>query len=433
MDLKQKEKQKNNKLKTVKIIMTDNNHTSEKNKTWKKPLFISLAILLTGGIITAIIFFTEPEAKRGGATKETAMLVDVITAKRDTFQPTVEAMGTVRPSQEITLSARVKGEITNRTEEFTPGSIIKKGTTLLQIDPSDYRNNLQLRESELRQYIADLKIEMGRQNVAEKDYQLLDETLSEEQEDLILRTPQLNAARANVEAARASVEQAKLDLQRTTIKAPFDAQVLSRNVNIGSQVSEGQNLGRLVGIETYWIEATVPLAKVRWLSFPDNQDSNGSKVKVRNRTAWNQGEYRIGRLYKLVGTMEEKTRMARVLITVSDPLAHKKDDPEKPAMMIGSFVEANINAKVIPDVIRLNRDYVRKNETVWVMKNEKLEIKDVEIIFRDSKYAYITEGLKESDKIVTTNLTTVVEGSPLRVDSDSTQRESNTTDSFQTN
>ena len=249
--------------------------TEKTTKRWKKPLFVSIAIVLIGGIVTFVIFMTEPTAERSGATKETAMLVNVTEVKRDTFNPTVVSMGTVQPSQEIVLSPRVSGEIISRSEAFTPGSFVNKGQKLLQIDPSDYKNTLQSRESDLRQAIADLKIEMGRQNIAEKDYQLLNETLSEEQEALILRKPQLNAARSAVEDARAAVNQAELDLQRTAIKAPFDAHILSRNVNVGSQVSPGENMGRLVGMDTYWVEATVPLAKLRRLKFPKDEMIKG--------------------------------------------------------------------------------------------------------------------------------------------------------------
>jgi len=397
--------------------------TEKTTKRWKKPLFVSIAIVLIGGIVTFVIFMTEPTAERSGATKETAMLVNVTEVKRDTFNPTVVSMGTVEPSQEIVLSPRVSGEIISRSEAFTPGSFVNKGQKLLQIDPSDYKNTLQSRESDLRQAIADLKIEMGRQNIAEKDYQLLNETLSEEQEALILRKPQLNAARSAVEDARAAVNQAELDLQRTAIKAPFDAHILSRNVNVGSQVSPGENMGRLVGRDTYWVEATVPLAKLRRLKFPKDEMIKGAEVRIQNRTAWEEEEYREGHLYKLVGTLEERTRMARVLVTVSDPLAYLPENSEKPEMMIGSFVEAQIKAEPIPDVVRLNRDYLRSNETVWVMKENKLRIRDVKIVFQDSKYAYIKEGLNEDDKVVTTNLTTVVDGAALRMESDTTSNE----------
>lgn len=382
---------------------------------WKKTALISLLILFGGAAITFLIFMTEPTAERSGATRETAMLVDVITPEQGDYRPTIRVTGTVRPAQDIILSPRVSGEIISRSESFVPGTDVTRGETLFQIDPADYENTLQLRESELRQAEANLKIEMGRQDVAQQDYQLLDESLSQENESLVLREPQLNSARSQVEAARAAVNQAELDLQRTTIRAPFDAHILSRNVNVGSQVSPGQTLGRLVGIEEYWVEATVPLSQIQWLAFPQADDSLGSEVRIRNRTAWTENQYRSGYLLKMLGALEDQTRLARVLICVPDPLSLNQSADDHPPLIIGAFVEAAILAKELPEVIRLNRDYIRKNETVWVMADDQLQIRDVDILFNDANYAYISDGLNEADRVVITNLTTVVDGAALRV------------------
>lgn len=381
----------------------------------KKTIIISAGILLAGAAIILLIFNTEPEATRSGATKESAMLVNTVQVERDNFTPTIRAMGTVVPSQDITLSPRVSGEITELSEHFTPGGYVEKGEILLQIDPADYRNVLQQRKSELQQAQTNLEIEMGRQNVARQDYELLDDSLTNENTSLVLREPQLNAARSEVQSAEAAVEQAELNLQRTTLRAPFDAYILSRNVNIGSQVSPGDNLARLVGIDTYWVEATVPLSYLRWIDIPRN-GGGGSEVTIRNRSVWEESETRKGSLFRLVGTLTDQTRLARVLVEVPDPHGYLQENNDQPRLMIGSFVEASIQAEQLEDVVRLSRDYVRQNDTVWVNENDTLRIRDANILFRDANYAYITEGVEDGEHVVTTNLTTVVDGSPLRLE-----------------
>ncbi len=91
--------------------------------------------------------YCQSAASRGGATRETAMLVDVTEVQQGSFRPTIRAMGTAPPSQEITLSPRVSGEILGRSDNFTPGGFVQKGNTLLQIAPSDYRTALRQRQS----------------------------------------------------------------------------------------------------------------------------------------------------------------------------------------------------------------------------------------------------------------------------------------------
>ncbi|KOH43141.1 efflux RND transporter periplasmic adaptor subunit [Sunxiuqinia dokdonensis] len=387
----------------------------------KKTFFISLAILLAAVVITVVIFSTEPKATSEGATRQTAMLVEVAGVARGDYQPSVVATGVVVPAQEVMISPRVSGEVVHRSEAFTPGGFVSKGQTLLKIDPADYKNRLQMRKSELLQAKADLELEMGRQHVAMQDYQLVEEGLKGENKALVLREPQLNAAKSRVESAESAVKQAELDLERTTIRAPFDAHVLRREVTLGSQVSPGESLGRIVGTDVYWVEATVPLEKLRWLSFPDDNGEKGSLVKLRSQTAWGPDEFRTGELYKLVGALENQTRLARVLIEVDDPLAQQPESDGLPALMIGAFLKTEIQGKKLEDVVRLNRDYLRQHETVWVMEDGKLRIRDVGIVFRDEQYAYITGGLDKDEQVVVTNLSTVVDGAALRVEDTSDQ------------
>ena len=381
---------------------------------WKTTLLICLGLLLGGGAVTALIFSTEPTAERTGATRETPMLVDVTTVRRDTVRPTIQAMGTVRPAQDIVLSPQVSGKILRRSDSFTPGGYVEEGETLLQIDPSDYENTLQQRRSELRQARADLNLEMGRQDVARQDYQLLGDSLSENDRALVLRKPQLNSARSAVESARAAVEQAELNLERTTITAPFDAHILSRSANVGSQVAPGDELGRLVGLEEYWVEATVPVSKLRHLTRPEEEA--GAPVQIQNRTAWEEGASREGQVFRIIGSLEGETRMARVLVSVPDPHAYQSENGDGPRLMIGAYVEAHMEGTPLPNVVRLNRDYLRSNDTVWVMEDGALQIRDATVVFRDARYAYIREGLNDGDQVVTTNLSTVSDGAPLRLE-----------------
>lgn len=387
-----------------------------------------MAILVVGIIVTTLIFSTEPEAKREGASIETAMLVDVLPVEQGTFEPIIVATGTVQPTEDVVLSPLVSGQVIRRDPAFTPGGFVKKGEVLLQIDPSDYRNTLELRKSELMQSQTTLETEMGRQQIAEQDLQLISDDslfgsnpLSEEERQLVLRKPQLNAVKATIGAAKASVDQAELDLGRTTIRAPFDAHILSQNVTKGSLVSQGDNLGRIVGTDYYWVIATVQVSKLQWLTFPNGDSGKGSLVRIENPTAWPTGAFREGYLDKQIGALDNQTRLARVLVKVHDPLATANDLKGRPKLMIGTFVEVKIQADSIPNVVRLHRDYVRSNETVWVMKDEKLEIRDVDIVLNDDEYAYIRQGLTDGEKVVITDLSTVTNGIGLRTGSPNPQ------------
>jgi RND family efflux transporter MFP subunit len=386
--------------------------------TKKKTILISISLLAASVLITFLLFLTAPEAEMEGASKKTAMLVDVIHPERGDYHPKVVATGTVQPSIDISLSTQVGGEVIAVSDKFIPGSFVREGETLLQINPADYENTLMLRKSDLALSESDLEVEMGRQDVAQKDFELIGGDFSSQNQNLVLRKPQLDAAKANKAAAEAAVNQASLDLQRTTIKAPFDAHVISRNANVGSQLAPGTDLGRLVGMREYWVVANVPIGKVNWLRFGEEKPEEGAFVKITHQTAWPVGQYREGRLFRLVGALDNQTRLARVLVTVPDPLLRETQNDTLPPLMIGTFVEVQIEARELKDVVRLNRDYLRQGNTVWVLNNGSLDIRKVEVLFEDPDYAYISKGLEENEQVVITDLATVVEGSPLRVEAE---------------
>lgn len=108
-----------------------------------------------------------------------------------------------------------------------PGGFLKKDDIAVKVETADYENLLQLRRSELLEAESALQLEMGRQTIAQRDLALFETEITPENATLILRKPQLAAARSRVDAATAALNQAQLDLDRTQIEVPFDAQLIS--------------------------------------------------------------------------------------------------------------------------------------------------------------------------------------------------------------
>ncbi|ELP31072.1 efflux RND transporter periplasmic adaptor subunit [Rhodopirellula baltica] len=392
-----------------------------------------LAILGASAAAVVVINKTEPTAQQVNATRKSSALVNTITAERGTYSPQLVVLGTVEPAQDITLGPRISGQVVELSPEFIPGGMVSKGDLLLRIDPSDFENAVSISNSELLQKEALWEIEQARQRLAVKELEMLQDTIDDTNRGLVLREPQIASIKAEMAAAKASLERAQLDLDRTEVTAPFDAQILTQSVNIGSQVRPGDELARLIGVDEYWIMAAVPIRTLRWIQFPktseDGTSTEGSKVILRNTDAWGPDAQREGRVARLIGTLDQQTRLARVLITVADPLGRESDAPP---LILDTLIETQIEGKEINDVIRLPRDYVRDQDTVWVMKEEQLEIRETQVVFRDAEYAYIREGIEEGEDIVTTTLATVADGVGLRKITDDEESNEETVDSDET-
>lgn len=373
-----------------------------------------LAVLGASAAAIVVINRTEPTAQQVNTKRKSAALVDTVIVTRGTHTPRLSVLGTVQPAQSIALSPRVAGEVIEVAPEFVPGGMAQKGDLLVRIDPTDFENVVSVRESELKQVEASLEIEKGRQSLAKDELELLGDSINQSNRALVLREPQFKSIQSQVSAAKVAVARAKLDLQRTQVVAPFDAQILTRSVNVGSQVGSGDELGRLVGIEEYWIMAAVPVRSLRWIQFP-SEGQTGSLVRLKNPDAWGPDAERPARVAKMIGTLDQETRLARVLITVQDPLGRKSNVPP---LILDTLVEVIIDAREIDNVCRLAREHVHEGDTVRIMQDNKLVIRKAEVVFRDAEYVYIRDGLEDGDEVVTTTLATVADGIGLRRNSD---------------
>lgn len=382
-------------------------------RSWLRALgTFTLCVGILGGAVAAVVVInrTEPTAKKSKATRKSAALVDTVVVHRGTYSPRLVVLGSVQPAQDITLSPRVAGQIVEVAESFVPGGRVAAGELLLRIDPADFENTLAERQSQLRQAQAAQRIEEGRQVMARKELSLLEGTIGKTNRSLVLREPQFDSVEAEVQVAEAAVERAELSLGRTRVLAPFDAQILTQAVNLGSQVSPGDELARLVGTEEYWVSASVPVRHLQWIRFPKD-GRPGSRVVLRNPDTWVDGQSRGGEVLRLIGALDQRTRLARVLISVRDPLA---DNLNAPPLILDSLVETEIEGRPIEGVVRLARESVRDGGTVWVMQDGALAIRSPEIVFQDPTHAYIRAGLGDGDEVVTSTLATVAEGVGLR-------------------
>jgi len=234
----------------------------------------------------------------------------------------------------------------------------------------------------------------------------------------MLRKPQLELANALVESAQAALDKAQLDLKRTTLTAPFNAVILDKQqVDIGSQVSPVTQIAVLAGTDEFWVLASVPVSSLKWMGIGESRKFlEGSEVRIFNKTSWPEGAKRTGRIVGLLSTLETQGRLARVLVSVKDPLCLKTTDPASPKLLVGMYVSLEADGIELKDAIRIDRTSLRDNDTVWVFgKDGLMEIRKVEVVRRGRDVVYIGKGLEDGQRIVTSDLAVRVAGTPLKI------------------
>ena len=375
---------------------------------------VPLVVIVAGVLAARRMIETAPKAKRVPPPKQ-ARLVEVQAVAAADHRIQVEGMGTVVAAKEVDVAPRITGMIASVAPELVPGGRFRAGAVLAEIDGEDYRIILRQREAAVIQARSRLDQEAGLQAVARREFELLGQQAAPEDRALMLREPQLAAARADLAAAEAALEQARLNLERTKVTAPFNAFVRQRMAQEGAQVGPSTPLARLTGTDEYWVEVLVPAASLAWIDFPAG-GAAGDPVTITQPKTWPAGASRTGRVLRLLGDLDPAGRMARVLVSVADPEALEPANIGQPRLLLGDYVQASIQGREQSGLIALDRRYVREGGRVWVMGgDDRLEIREIDLLHTGRDTVLVRSGLKDGDRVVTTDLSTAVAGMPLRL------------------
>jgi RND family efflux transporter MFP subunit len=374
-------------------------------KTFSKKLptaGVCIGLIATAVLVSYVLVKTKPKAEKIRPPKR-AELVNTQPLESGDEAMMVQVTGTVTPAKNIRVRARVSGEVIQIADGFIDGGLLAANEAILKIDPVDFELALAQTASALEKARFDYKIELGRQDVAKREWELLkpEGEVSALETELALRIPHLKASKAALQAAEANLKKAELNLARTEIKTPFNAVVLSRNVNLGSQAAQQDVLAELAGTDEYWITVSIPVDRIEWLTIP------GSMARIYSGNT----HMREGRVIRLLGDLEEKGRMARVLIEVDDPLSLKPENAEKKPLLLGEYVRVEISGRVLNGVFSIPRKALRENGRIWIATtNETLEVRSVDVLWRDASRVLVRDGLSNHDLLIVSDLTAPIDG-----------------------
>jgi RND family efflux transporter MFP subunit len=382
----------------------------EKNRRPTRWLW-PIGIIVMGLLGSFVLIKTKPKAKRRHINTKAVSLVEVVELESARYGPRIQASGTVQASRSVSLNPRVSGQVIRVNENFVPGAFFKAGQHLLSIDPEDYRLTLEQKTYEVARTLRDLRVERGRRSVALKEFEFIEESISVADRDLVLRKPQLHAAEAAVKSAQAAENRARLDVARTRIKVPFNSVVVSKNVEVGSMVSAGGNLGTLVGTDQCWIQVMVPVDQLKWIVVPESPEQKGSMVRIYHRTAWDSGMHRKGRVVRLNPDLAPNGRMASLLVEVDDPYGLLSPQP---SLLMGMFVTVEIEGREVDGAIKILRSALRDGNKLWMLTAEnKLRIIEPEVLWLGRDSLLVKNGFEQNQRLIVSDLSYAVEGMEL--------------------
>ncbi len=377
----------------------------------KKQIIIPFAILAVG--IVALIGFSgmkKPPEEKAKVDNTPIVAVENISVASMILE--VSSYGVVKPKYETTIVAQVSGEIVELSDTFVRGGLVKKGQLLARIDPNDYHAALIDAQANMASARAALEKEVAQGKVAEREWKVITNTSPTE---LSLRKPQLAQELARVKSAQASVLRAERNLKRTEIRAPYDAMIDNRVIGLGSFVSTGSQIGKLLGTDI--AEVRLPVADNQ-LQFLIDQGRD-AKVRLIGVYAGQSVEW-IADIDRDEGVIDEKSRMGYLVAQIQDPyhLTSPNGINKETPLRFGSYVQAEIIGIEIASASIVPR-YLVINNKVAILDNEsKLHYTEVDIIRQQGANVIVASGLHDGDQLIVSALDYPVDGMKLALAGD---------------
>ena len=359
-------------------------------------------ILIIGAIASVYLFIKFKKVPPRKEVRYEGPLVTVETARLVRKPVVIEGFGTVKPEHTLDLVPQVSGKVVALSENFIDGGFVKKGEVLVQIERADYEIALKRAESNLLNKDVAYKKALKQAHVAKKEWEeILANVLENKKvvpDALTLYLPQLKAAQAAYDAAQADLRLAKLNLERTTLKAPYDARVLKRATDLGQFVTPGKVLGSLFSVDVANIVVPLHTRDVAWLTVP-------SKAEVVSTLTGKAVRY-PARLVRTEGRIDPGSRMLHAVLQVERPYRFT------PPLENGDFVSVRIVGKT-GEGFWISAKAERDGK-VWIAREGKLRIRKVTVLYRKKDTVFVS-GLRDGDPVIITSLFAVTDGMKIRV------------------
>ncbi|MCG8415399.1 MAG: efflux RND transporter periplasmic adaptor subunit [Pseudomonadales bacterium] len=373
---------------------------------------IILPIVILGGCFSvAVALIRNPTTVEEAALEVIPVSVRVIEVGLESVELVVGSQGKVQAAQSASISAPVAGPIEWISPNMESGGYVEAGEPLLRLDDADFETALARSQATLQQAAAEAEFAEQELN---RLRELADERLASESQ-LQDSERRVEVSKAQLANAEASFRQAELDLQRTEIVAPFNAVIDRREVELGQYVNRAQSIGLLYGADE--VEVRVPLA-IRQLGFLDIPLSQRGELNPEQApdvvlTGYYGGQEHTwnGELVRIEASIDPNSNTVQTIIRVQQPESNAGYQKESIPLPIGLFVHADIQGRLVEDIISLPRSVIRNNNQVLVVDAEnKMYFREVEIFRLEEQQVLISGGILPGEKICISPIQAVVDG-----------------------
>ncbi|PLY00866.1 MAG: efflux RND transporter periplasmic adaptor subunit [Desulfuromonas sp.] len=375
-------------------------------------ILLPLLILLIGigGFKLMMGLKKEPQRK---PTTHQGVPVSVTEVAAATEQIIVRATGTVQPDQEITIVPEVTGKVEWLSPKLISGGLFKTGEPLLRIATADYQLAVDQARATVAKAQVSLATEQEQAKVALAEWARMNLPDKGEPGPLVTREIQLLQEQANLDAAEASLKLALLNLQRTEIRAPFNGRISAEQVDLGQYLRSGTSIATFSGTDRAEIHVELADRELKWLQIPAPGSTSAGSTAVISLPDEAQSA-RMGQISRSLGEIDQQSRMATVVVSVSDPYCLASQGECTP-LLNGRFVDVELRGANLADIVSIPRKALHPGDIVWIADSgQRLQVRQVDVLHRDRDKVLLKGGLNNGDQLILSSLAVAAEGTLLR-------------------
>jgi len=345
----------------------------------------------------------------------------------------VEAVGSLFPYEEVTISSEIEGRAIEVKADL--GDRVAKGQVLVRVADEEQRYLLAENEAQLRQAldklglkgegdkVKDLKqtpeVRRAQADLTDADqrFRRMRELAGQgigSRQDLDQAQARLQSAQAayestlnsssnlvqEVERTRGAVNLQRKKLRDTTIAAPFDGQVKERMVNAGTYLKASTPVFTLVKTDPIRMRIEAPERMAPWIH-------NGQAADVTLEAYPN----RIfqGKVWRISPTVDQAKRT----FVVEALIANGRNE-----LKPGSYAKATVHtarSEMVCVVPAKALNYVFGANKVYVVSNDRVDAREVKLGDRFGENVEISEGVKDGEEVAVSQINKLESGMHVQV------------------
>ncbi len=314
------------------------------------------------------------------------------TAKSETWEATIAAVGGVEAGRGVTLSNDSPGVVTKI--HFESGAKVKQGDVLVELDTSVER--AQLASAIARKDLAGTNAKRSKALVSGG----------------VATVAQLESDEATLRTSAADASALQAQIERKTVRAPFAGTLGIRLVNVGQYLNPGTALSVLQSSDATFVDFTVPQQRLQDVAIG---------VPVRLTLGGESGASLDGAIAAVDPSVDAVTRSVKLRATAADP-----DKKLRPGMFVKVAVvlAAKRNVVVVPATSLVHASF---GDSVFVIEKRPGDVGDTKpgLIARQQfvragelrgDFVAIEDGLKGGEDVVTAGAFKLRNGGGITID-----------------